>query len=293
MSVRGFLGVNKPAGPSSNAVVQRVRGRLGRQVRVGLCGTLDPAADGVLVLAVGGATRLAGQVMRSDKEYVVTVRLGLETDTYDTAGTVLAERPVPALDAAALEAGLAKFRGKIMQAPPPVSALKRGGEPLYAKVRRGETVITEPRPAEFFALEVTGFDGRDLQLRIVCGSGTYVRSLAHDLGVLWGCGGTVAALTRTRVGTFTLADAVPLAELETGDVAARLIDAAQVLGDLPAAELTAAQALQVLHGMPVTLPAPAGGPQVRLLYRGRLAALAAATGKLAQPKTVLLAADDL
>jgi len=273
-------------------VVQAARNRLGRDLRVGHCGTLDPAATGVLVLAIGSATRLVEYVMPGDKEYRATIRLGTETDSYDLAGAVLAERPVPALTAAQLETGLAEFRGPIMQAPPPVSALKRGGEPLYAKVRRGETVVTDPRPAEFYVLEQLAFDGRDLQVRAVCAGGTYIRSLAHDLGALWGCGGTLAALTRTRVGSFLIADAVDLTGLADSALAAAIIPPEQVLTELPCAELSTAQALQVLHGAPVTLAAAASGT-VRLFVNGRLLALAVATGKLAQPKKVLLTAAEL
>ena len=288
----GFLNVNKPAGPSSSNVVQRVRAKLGRDNRVGHCGTLDPAATGVLVLALGPATRLVEYLLHGTKEYRATVRLGISTDTYDLAGTVTAERPVPALTDAQLEAGLAEFRGKIMQSPPPVSALKRGGEPLYAKVRRGETVHTDPRPAEFMTLEKNGFDGRDLSLRAVCAGGTYLRSLAHDLGAVFGCGGTLAALTRTRVGEFTLAGAVALAELEAGDPAALIIPAETVLQDIPRADLAPSQALQVLHGGAVTLTAAPGAELVRLFCRDRLLAIAAVTGKMAQPKKVLLTPED-
>lgn len=274
-------------------VVQRVRGKLGRTTRVGHCGTLDPAATGLLVLALGSATRLVEYLLHGTKEYNAIVRLGLTTDTYDLAGAVVAERPVPALTDAELEAGLAEFRGKIMQAPPPVSALKRGGEPLYAKVRRGETVHTDPRPAEFMLLEKTGFDGRDLALRAVCAGGTYLRSLAHDLGAVFGCGGTLAALTRTRVGEFALDRAVGLAELEAGDPAAAIIPAENVLQDIPRADLSPSQALQVLHGSPVTLATAPGSGLVRLFAHDRLLAIAAMTGKLAQPKKVLLTPADL
>lgn len=141
-------------------------------------------------------------------------------------------------------------------------------------------------------LEKTAFDGRDLELRAVCAGGTYLRSLAHDLGAVFGCGGALAALTRTRVGEFALDRAVPLAELEAGDPAARLIPAEAVLQDIPRADLAPSQALQVLHGGAVVLAVAPGAELVRLFCRDRLLALATVTGKLAQPKKVLLTPED-
>jgi len=199
----GVLVVDKPLGLTSMRVVEQVR-RLARERKAGHAGTLDPAASGVLPVCLGRGTKLVPYLHGGEKEYVATVRLGVETDTYDLDGTVTAEADVPDLSPELLAPHLEELTGDIMQRPPAYSALREGGERLYDKARRGEVVEPEPRPVTVHALELLALEGADVELRIRCGKGTYVRSLAADLGRALGCGGALAALRRTRVGALDL-----------------------------------------------------------------------------------------
>ena len=205
--------VDKPVGPTSFTVVRQIR-RAGGVRRVGHGGTLDPLASGVLPVCLGEATKLASFLLDADKEYEVTVRLGVETDTDDAAGTVTARQDASAVSAAAVEEALGRFRGRIEQVPPAFAAIKREGRPLYAYARAGERIEVAPRAVTLHALELVAFTGPDdLRLRLRCSKGTYVRALARDLGRVLGVGGHVTALRRTRSGPFSLAQARPLAEI--------------------------------------------------------------------------------
>jgi tRNA pseudouridine55 synthase len=216
----GILNVDKPAGITSMDAVTRVKQALGVR-KAGHAGTLDPDATGVLLVCLGKATKLFDELQRHDKEYRGTITLGVETDTYDAAGRVLARQPVPDLGRAALESALDRFRGEIRQVPPMYSALKRGGRPLYERARAGETVELEPRTVTVRELELLEWAPPDLHVRVVCTRGTYVRSIAHDLGEVLGCGGHLKTLRRTRSGPHRDTDALPLAELEADPEAAR------------------------------------------------------------------------
>jgi tRNA pseudouridine55 synthase len=214
--VDGVLVCDKPGGITSHDVVARVR-RLAGQRRVGHGGTLDPPATGVLVLALGRATRLLPFLPTEPKRYLAEVAFGAETDTLDATGTVTATADAAGVDEAALRAALAGFVGPQLQVPPMVSAIKVGGERLYAKARRGEEVDRAPRPIVIQALELLGFTGGErprATLEVTCSGGTYVRSLAADLGRALGTLAHLAALRRTAVGRFTEADAHTLGELE-------------------------------------------------------------------------------
>jgi tRNA pseudouridine55 synthase len=211
----GFLNIAKPRGISSFGVVYRVRRVTGAR-RVGHGGTLDPAADGVLPVLVGQATRLAEHVHEWPKTYVATLQLGATSTTYDAEGVITEQADPAAVTAQVLADALLAFVGRIDQVPPLYSALKRGGEPLYRKARRGETVALTPRPVEIRRLGLRTFEtgrGRAV-IDVECGRGAYVRSLAHDLGVRLGCGAYLAALTRTAVGPLHLDAALPLSTLE-------------------------------------------------------------------------------
>ena len=208
----GIFNLDKPQGMTSHDVVARVR-RLTQQKRVGHAGTLDPAATGVLPVCVGQATRVAEYLSESGKAYRATIRFGVVTDTYDAEGRVLRTAPV-ALTQEDIAAVLPGFLGAQMQAPPAYSALKRGGRPLYQLARAGEEVAVEPRPIEIYALTVVSWQSPDLVLDIACGKGTYIRSLAFDLGERIGPGAHLAALVRTRSGPFALTDSVTLEALE-------------------------------------------------------------------------------
>lgn len=203
----GILLLDKPQGPSSNQALQRAR-RLFQAEKGGHTGSLDPLATGLLPLCFGEATKLAGGLLGARKAYDTVAHLGVVTDTDDATGQSLRERPVPDIGIPAIESALAELTGRLQQRPPIYSALKRGGEPLYAKARRGEEVEVEPREVDVFSFqllpgsELFSGGGPLLRLRVECGSGTYVRSLVRDLGEMLGCGAHVAELRRLWVDPF-------------------------------------------------------------------------------------------
>lgn len=216
----GFINIDKAPGLSSHDVVAQLKRLLRPHLgsfKIGHCGTLDPAATGVLPIAVGRATRLSQFVMGQEKRYVGEVTFGIATDSYDGQGTRLAESDASFVTADKVAELLPRFCGSIMQAPPAVSAIKRGGEPLYKKVRRGEEVRTEPRPVMIYGIMLLDFkaDGPHprARLEVSCGQGAYIRSLAHDLGQALGCGAHLSALRRTKVGDFTAEDAFTLEQV--------------------------------------------------------------------------------
>ncbi len=197
----GIVLLDKPAGLSSNQALQRVRHLL-RAEKGGHTGALDPLATGLLPLCFGEATKIAGQLLGASKAYETVAVLGRTMDTDDADGQPLRERFVPELSTALVEAGLRPLRGAIQQVPPIYSALKRGGEPLYARARRGEQIELEARPVQVDRFELIAIEGSRLRLRVECGSGTYVRSLVRDLGEALGCGAHVAELRRLWVDPF-------------------------------------------------------------------------------------------
>ncbi|TAL72144.1 MAG: tRNA pseudouridine(55) synthase TruB [Rhodanobacter sp.] len=223
-ALHGIVLLDKPAGLSSNQALQQVR-QLLRAAKGGHAGALDPIATGLLPLCFGEATKLAGSLLGGRKAYRATCRLGVTTTTADSEGNVLRTRPVPALDVATIEAALAPLRGAINQVPPAHSALKQGGERLYLKARRGELVDVPPREVEVFRLELLECVGDTLSFEVECGSGTYVRSLAADLGENLGCGAHLIALRRLWVEPFVTPTMVTLPALE----AAAATDDAELL----------------------------------------------------------------
>ena len=209
----GILNLNKPRGLTSHDVVDRIRGLTGIR-RVGHAGTLDPLSTGVLLICVGRATRVAEYLMSGQKAYRARVRLGITTDTYDAEGQVVAERPVE-VDRTQVEAALAQFRGLIQQMPPLYSALKHQGTPLHRLARRGvaaEDLSLQARQVEISRLELTTWEPPTCMLEVTCSPGTYVRSLAHDLGQALGCGAHLTALARLASGDFRLEEALTLEE---------------------------------------------------------------------------------
>jgi tRNA pseudouridine55 synthase len=271
-AVSGVLVVDKPTGPTSFDVVRQVRRARGQR-RVGHGGTLDPMATGVLPICLGEATKLAQFLLDADKEYEATVAFGVETDTFDAAGTVTARRDASAVTAAAVEAALAGFRGSIRQVPPRFSALKLRGRPLYDYARAGEEVEPAARMVVIHELSLCDFAGPGAaRLRVRCSKGTYVRSLAFDLGRALGPGAHLTALRRTRSGPFRLADACAL-----GDVAnAPLVAPAAALAHLPALRAGPDAARALAQGQKVNLTAlealdarsigpPGAGPDGRFL----------------------------
>lgn len=200
--------------PTSHDVVQKVR-RWSRERRIGHTGTLDPLASGVVVLCLGQATRLVEYYQGHQKQYYAEILLGTATDSYDALGATTAVAPVPTLKRAQIETVLQQFRGTVLQLPPIYSALKQGGESVHRKARRGETVTLTPRPVTFYQLDLLAFEPPDrLSLRLVCSAGTYVRSLAHDLGVALGTYGHLVGLRREAAGPFDLSMAHELTAIE-------------------------------------------------------------------------------
>ncbi|HEX9636803.1 MAG TPA: tRNA pseudouridine(55) synthase TruB [Acidobacteriota bacterium] len=248
----GILLVDKPRGPTSHDVVARLRRDLPRGARVGHTGTLDPIATGLLVLCIGPATRLARFLAGLDKEYSATVRLGVETDTFDAEGKVVAARSVPALSRSGLELILADLTGERSMTPPPFSAKKRGGERLYKAARQGRAIAVEPVLVRIASIELGTVTAPDLEIRVRCSAGTYVRALAQELGQRLGCGAHLSELRRTSVGAFQLADAAPLERLEqaarAGELASYLIPPAAALPALPLLSLSQEELQRVRHG---------------------------------------------
>jgi tRNA pseudouridine55 synthase len=287
--VDGVLVCDKPAQITSHDVVARVR-RLATQRRVGHGGTLDPPATGVLVLALGRATRLLPFLPTEPKRYLAEVAFGAETDTLDATGTVTASADAGGVDEAGLRAALAGFLGPQEQVPPMVSAIKVGGERLYAKARRGEEVERAPRPIVIHELELLGFVGGErpqATLAVVCSGGTYVRSLAADLGRAVGTLAHLASLRRTAVGRFTEAEAHTLEELaEPGRLEAAVLDPAAAMASTATRALTPAEASALATGRTLDLTGR-GDPVAAVGPDGRLVAVIQDSAGRARPKVVL------
>ncbi len=255
----GVLVVDKPAGPTSFDVVSRVRRAL-RLGKAGHAGTLDPPATGVLVLCLGDAVRLQQYLADGDKAYLATVAFGAATDTEDAQGKVIAEADAAGLSEAAIRAALPAFLGEISQLPPMFSAVRVGGRRLHEAARAGEEVSRTPRRVRIDALELLAFgpasDGRRLvQVSVRCGKGTYVRTLAADLGRALGVPAHLAELRRTRSSGFALEEALPLEALEARAreggpeaVLERVVPPALALRGVPEARVSRAEALDLAHG---------------------------------------------
>ena len=223
-SSEGVFPVCKPEGVSSFRMVQLVRRSLGIK-KVGHSGTLDPFASGVLVICAGRpATKLISQLMVGDKEYEATLQLGVTTDTQDPEGTIVERRPVPDISERVIAECLARFTGEQMQTPPSYSALKHKGKPLYYYARKGIKVVKEPRLINIKELHCVSRDNDTLALRVVCSKGTYIRTLAADIGEFLGCGAHLSKLKRTRNGFFSMGDTLPGEELFTEETARPLLD---------------------------------------------------------------------
>jgi len=250
--VDGVLLLDKPTGMSSNAALQKARW-LFNAAKAGHTGTLDPLATGLLPLCFGEATKFAGELLDADKCYRATLCLGVTTDTADAEGRVLETRPV-SVTAAQFEAALRPFRGEIDQVPPMYSALKRDGKPLYEYARQGVEIERAPRRVTIHALSMLSCAGPVAEIEVACSKGTYVRTLAADIGELLGCGAHLTALRRTRIGTIDVSDALTLVRLE--ELAAELREAClapvdSLVGSLPRAELGTADTNRVRHGQAV------------------------------------------
>ena len=252
-----MLVVNKPRGKTSHDVVEAVR-RLAGFRHIGHLGTLDPLATGVLVLALGHATRLARFYAGRRKRYTCAVRFGFATDTFDADGEALGPDLAAQLDCGQLQSLASQFVGKIQQTPPAFSAKKIHGRPAHELARKHKPVNLEPVEVEVFEFRLTGVEGSVARFVVECGSGTYIRSLANDLGKLQGSGAHLAEIVRTAVGEFTLDHAVPLAELEqdakAGKLGERVIRLENLLPDLPRATVLPIVEKRVRHGAKFNVP---------------------------------------
>lgn len=282
--VDGILLLDKPPGMSSNAALQQAR-RLLRARKAGHTGSLDPLASGLLPLCFGQATKVAGLLLDSDKQYLVTARLGAATTTADAEGEVRERQPVPEPDADRLEAALARFRGPILQVPPMHSALKQGGQRLYELARRGVEVERQPREVTISGLRSLGWRGDLLDLDVTCSKGTYVRTLVEDVASALGTLGHVERLRRTGAGPFRVEGAWTLDQLASlreaegeGGLDRILLRADEALPGWPAVRVGLAERAWLLQGQAVFAAGPAGahvrmyGPDGDFLGLGEMSA---------------------
>ena len=243
----GIIIIDKPEGWTSQDVAAKLRGVF-RERRVGHGGTLDPMATGVLPIFIGRATRAVEFFESADKEYVAGLKLGVETNTQDTTGEVLAEHPV-SVTREQVEEALKGFLGKQQQLPPMYSAVKIGGKKLYELARQGKTVERKPREIEILELELLEGEGTDWLFRVRCSKGTYVRTLCHDLGQALGCGGCMSSLRRTKAGCYGIAQAVTMdALLAMEDPVSRLLPVESLFTELPAVTVHENQLKAVYNG---------------------------------------------
>ncbi len=289
----GVLLLDKPEGLSSNHALQRARRILDAR-KAGHTGTLDPFATGLMVLCFGEATKFSGGMFHADKRYIAALALGEETDSGDRTGLPVAfpgQDPARAVDEDAMRDVLSRFLGKITQVPPMYSALKRDGKPLYEYARQGVEVEREPREITIHDLRLVSLTGRSAVIDVACSKGTYIRTLAQDIGRVLGCGAHLTALRRTRTAGFDLADAWTLERLEAlADPASALLPAASLLPELDEVRLDDAAAARFMQGRRERLPADAVelGDKVRVVGPdGRFLGTARRDGGWLQPDRLI------
>lgn len=266
-NVHGIILLDKRLGVSSNRALQEVR-RLFNANKAGHTGALDPLASGLLPLCFGEATKVSALMLDDDKRYQVTVQLGVMTDTGDAEGVVIATKPVPALTLVELETCLQAFTGAIDQVPPMYSALKHNGKKLYELAREGITVERKARHIHIYELHLLAFSENQLILEVACSKGTYIRSLAEDIGDALGTRGTVTALRRLKAGRFSIADAYTIEQLSDMDeqtLNTALLAVDVPLQDIPAVQLTEQQAIAIRYGQTINHENPSLGT-VRLYH---------------------------
>lgn len=294
--VDGIVLLDKPAGLSSNAALQRVRRAFGA-ARAGHVGSLDPLATGMLPVCLGEATKVAGEIVGGRKSYRFTVQLGTRTATGDMEGEPVETAGVPPLSAGTLRSALGGFLGKQLQVPPMYSALKKDGRPLYELARQGIEVERAARTITIHALDLLAFAAPVARIRVRCSKGTYIRTLAEDIGRVLGCGAHLSGLRRERVGAFGLDDAVTIERLDAmsaPDRAGSLLPADFMLADLAVVELDEALARRFLQGQRLRLngagasrAACATGTRVRVYRAGRLLGTAVLEDGLLVPQRLI------
>lgn len=279
--VNGILVIDKPLDVTSNGILQQVK-RLFGAAKAGHTGALDPLATGVLPLCFGEATKFSQMMLDSDKAYIATAKLGVRTETGDSEGAVVEEKPVPSgLDSATLEPVLERFRGDIQQVPSMYSALKHKGRPLYEYAREGVEVERPARPVTIYELTLLDVRGDELDIAVSCTKGTYIRSLVEDIGEALGCGAHVNALRRTMASGFTLADAWPVDKLEAMRERGESLDGLLVAPDaalsmFPEQELSGQPLVSIINGQPVRISGQPVDGFVRLYGNERFIGLAEA-----------------
>jgi tRNA pseudouridine55 synthase len=279
----GVLLVDKPVGITSHDVVNDVRRRFGTK-RVGHAGTLDPLANGLLVVAVGPATRFLQYLPLEPKVYVADIAFGHSTTTYDAEGDLSEGRPVPEDLSGAIDEKLPLFRGLIQQLPPMYSAIKVGGKPLYKYAREGKEQVREARTVHIDAFEILSVGENSARARISCSGGTYIRSLANDLGEALGCGGYLKSLIRTDVGRFTVAQATPLDKVHPK----LLMPLREALPPMPLIHLDEVETANIREGRPIGKAEPPEATLVALLDpAGDVFSVARVFGNLLQPECVI------
>ena len=259
-AVSGILALDKPVGKGSNEVLQQVK-RLYRARKAGHTGSLDRLASGLLPICFGEATKLSGYLLNADKHYVATFRLGVTTSTGDAEGVIVSRRPVPVFPASVLESAAARFRGEIDQIPPMHSALKHQGKRLYQLAHEGIVVERAPRRVTIRRFNVLRAEGERIDVEVLCSKGTYVRTLAEDVGEVLGCGASVESLQRIGAGPFTAEDMTDLAALEslargggTGALDALLRPMEAAVSQWPSVLLPEGVAFYLRKGQPVLVP---------------------------------------
>lgn len=251
--LNGVIVIRKEAGFTSHDVVAKMRG-ICRQKKIGHTGTLDPQATGVLPVCLGSGTKLCDMLTDKDKEYVAELLLGVETDTQDTTGTVLCEKPVEVSEETVREAVMS-FQGVYQQIPPMYSALKVDGKKLYELAREGKVIERKARPVTFYELEILSVDLPRVQIRVTCSKGTYIRTLCHDIGQVLGCGGCMESLLRTYVEPFALDSSLTLAQIQeladTGRVEEILCPVEKLFADMPACTILPEFVKYMYNGNPL------------------------------------------
>lgn len=280
----GILLINKPPHITSHDAVQKVRKRL-RMRRVGHAGTLDPLGTGLLVMGVGVATRFLKYLHLEPKVYIGEITFGITTNTHDAEGIVLAQRDISHLNLKKIQEMAKKFVGEVEQTPPMYSAVKIQGERLYHKARRGEEVPRATKRIHIYQFEISSYTPPIAHFTLHCSGGTYVRTLAHDLGEALGTGGHLSALTRTQMGRFTLENACLPDDVNEHHI----ISLEEALAPMPMVELDPAQTTRALHGQPVHVPLYPDSPYIGLKdLQGHFLAVARnLKGNLWQPECVI------
>ncbi|RLT30995.1 MAG: tRNA pseudouridine(55) synthase TruB [Chloroflexi bacterium] len=284
--MHGFISIDKPLGITSHDVVAIVR-RISRIKRIGHAGTLDPGASGVLVLAVGATTRLIEYVQDdTHKTYVATIQLGSATDSDDADGSVIAQAAVPELSEAWLLTTLAPFVGQILQVPPKVSAIHVDGQRMYDLARKGIAPELPARPVHIYHIALRGYTSDTISLEISCGKGTYIRSLARDIGIALGTLAHLCSLRRTAVGSFGVNDSVSLDTLRADGIAPWLLANSRALDGWPVYCVNAAEHRLIDNGMPIPVPSIADGRVAVVDATGELIATAESRAGSLHPSKV-------